>query len=234
MKILDWIFKNLYIVIILVLIGIILLQKSCTPDSIYDNPDFITITKKKYELLLHKKDTFWKTEHIYYKGDPIPGDPIPYPVPVDVDTSAILKDYFTKRPYSETVQIEKDSNNYGTVKVSEYVFMNHLFDRQYEFDIKIPTYTETFVVKELPNRQVYIGGGLNFDKVNLLNSAYGGMLYKTKKDHIYGLNLGISTNFEEVTPYIGGSMYWKIKLKKDKPKYGKLEVQAAQLILDNM
>lgn len=230
----NWIFKNLSLVIILVLIGIILLQRSCTPDSITDNPDFITITKKKYELLLHKKDTFYVTEHIYYKGDPIPGKETIIKVPVDVDTSFILQDYFTKRPYSETVQIKTDSTSYGTVTVKETIFKNRLFNRTYDFNINIPTYTETIVVKELPKRQIYVGAGINFDQVNLLNSAYGGILYKTRKDHIYGINLGISTNFEQVTPFIGGSVYWKIKLKKDKPKYGQMGVQAAQIILDNL
>lgn len=233
----NFIFKNLQLIIIIVLVGIVFLQRACSPDPEQPITDInkVTIDKKEYELLLHKKDTFWRTEHIYYKGDPIPGKIVYVDVPKDIDTPAVIRDYFAKRPYSETVQIENDSINYGTVTVTDTVHQNKLFDRRYNFNLLIPEAHDVIVVKELPKNQLYIGGGLNFDKVNLLNSAYGGLLLKTKKDHIYGLNIGLSTQFNEsVTPFIGGAMYWKIKWKKSTSSYGTVNKKAAQLILDNM
>ena len=237
MKIVNFIFKNLSFVIIIILVGIIFLQRACAPDPEQPIHDInkVTIDKKEYELLKHKKDTFWRTEHIYYKGDPIPGKTIYTEVPQDIDTAEIIKDYFAKRPYSETVQIETDSINYGTVTVTDTVHQNKLFSRFYDFNLKIPEVHDVIVVRELPKNQLYIGGGLNFDKINLINSVYGGLLLKTKKDHIYGLNLGLSTQFgESITPFIGGSMYWKIRWKKSTSQYGTLNKKAAQLILNNM
>jgi len=231
------IYKNLTYIIIAALVVIIFLQRACTDtsDPVTDVSK-VTIDKKEYELLLHKRDTFYVTETFYVKGDPIPGKIIYKDVPADVDTTAILRDYFALHPYEDFVKIQKegDSTNYGDLTVTEVITQNKSVGRKYNFNIKIPTYTETFVVKELPKTQVYIGGGMNFDKVNILNGVYGGLLLKTKKDHIYGLNLGITNNGQEVTPFVGGSMYWKIRFKKQTTQYSKLEVQAAQQILNNL
>ena len=145
----DFIFKNLSFVIIIALVAIILLQRACAPDpepNIYDTTK-VTIDKKEYELLKHKKDTFWRTEHIYYKGEPIPGKTIYTEVPQDIDTVEIIRDYFAKRPYSETVQIETDSINYGTVTVTDTVHQNKLFSRFYDFNLKIPEVHDVIVVR---------------------------------------------------------------------------------------
>ena len=229
----NFVWKNLSTIIIIILVGIIFLQRACQPEP-PNMENYIRIGSEEYELLKHKRDTIWKTETFYMKGDPIPGKTIYKEIPADVDTAAILKDYFAVRPYSETVNIGNDSTDYGTVTVSEKVSENKLFDRKYKFDVNIPTYTETFVVKEKPVNKWYIGGGMNFDKVNLISNVYGGILIQNKRDHIYGLNLGITNTGDQVTPFIGGSMYWKIRFKKKTTQYSKLEVEAAQQILNNL
>ncbi len=236
-KIIDWIFKNIQIVIILVLVGIVFLQKSCQSPPITDDPNTVTINKKHYEYLKSHIDTVYRTEHIYYKGNPIPGDIIYIPIPTDepIDTTKILQDYFSKVPYSETVKIFKDNYDFGTLTVNDTVYKNRLFHRDYRFDLIIPEINTTIVVKELPKRQLFIGAGLNFDNINIINSIYTGIMYKDRKDHLFGINLGISTQFDQkITPYVGGSMYWKISLKKKQPKYHKVGVKSAQFILDNL
>ena len=57
---------------------------------------------------------------------------------------------------------------------------------------------------------MYIGGGLQGNQYNIINSINGGLLYKNKKDQIYGLSVGINTNGQIV---YGISSYWKIKFK---------------------
>jgi hypothetical protein len=37
-----------------------------------------------------------------------------------------------------------------------------------------------------------------------------GLLYKNKKDQIFGVQTGVS---QDLKPYVGVSSYWKIKLK---------------------
>ena len=220
----------------MVLIGVIFFQRSCTSKNpILDDPNIVVINKKHYEYLKSSRDTIYITETFYYKGDPIPGKEIYVPIPTDIDTPAIIRSYFTKRPYSEIVNIVNGEKNFGTVTVTDTVFKNRLYGRKYDFDLIIPEYQTTIVVKELPKRQLFLGGGLNFDNTHIINSIYGGLLYKDRKEHIYGLNLGISTHFDQsITPYVGGSMYWKISLKKKRPIYHEVSKQSAQFILDNM
>jgi hypothetical protein len=47
-----------------------------------------------------------------------------------------------------------------------------------------------------------------------------GVILKTKKDHLYQVGIGVANRTVdgvsgEFKPYIGGGVYWKIKLKKD-------------------
>ena len=233
------IWNNLSSIIIIVLIGIIFLQRACAPDGITEEElkkKYIRIGSEEYELLKHKRDTVWKTETFYVKGDPIPGKIIYKEIPADVDTAQILRDYFALHPYKDEVKIQKegDSTDYGDLTVTEVITQNKSIGRKYNFNIKIPTYTESIVVKEKPRNKVYIGGGINFDQVNFLNSAYVGGLFQTKQDHIYGLNLGLSTTGTEVTPFVGGSIYWKIRFKKQTINYDKLDAAAAQAVINNL
>jgi hypothetical protein len=46
------------------------------------------------------------------------------------------------------------------------------------------------------------------------------LILKTKKDHLYQVNLGVANRTldgvsGELRPYIGGGVFWKIKVKKD-------------------
>ena len=56
---------------------------------------------------------------------------------------------------------------------------------------------------------MYIGGNVFGDKLNI-QLVSPGILYKTKKDHIYQANVGI--NFDGTITY-GVGIYYKIKLK---------------------
>ena len=54
------------------------------------------------------------------------------------------------------------------------------------------------------------------NKTDFIGSAKFGLLYKDKKDKVFGLDLGVINANNNVTPYIGGSMYWKLSFKKKK------------------
>ena len=75
------------------------------------------------------------------------------------------------------------------------------------------------IVKELPKTQVYYGLTGGFNKVDVVSNIGAGLLVKTKKDKIYQIGVGVSNKVTDGTngklsPYIGGGVYWKIKLKK--------------------
>ena len=77
----------------------------------------------------------------------------------------------------------------------------------------IPIITKYIKVPEEPKRQLYVGGGLDgtyINKTPMINAAKAGLLYKNKKDQIYGATVGVSINGYLV---YGLQSYWKIKLK---------------------
>lgn len=229
--------KYIQVLLIIVLIAVVVIQRSCkSPDNIdIPNDNIVTLSKTEYELLLHKSDTIWKTEIIYKKGKPVPGKNIIVEIPQNIDTAQILKDYYLKRSYKTSVRIANDSVDYGMVDIYDTIHQNKIYSSDYIFHLKLPEVHETIIVKELPVRQIYLGGGMSFDKISLINSIYVGGLYKSKKEHIYGINIGLAVkSSNQSSVFIGGSMYWKIKWRRERTKYSPVNIHATQILLDNM
>ena len=65
-----------------------------------------------------------------------------------------------------------------------------------------------------PKNQLYIGGGLGGSSIDIVNSGYGSLLWKTKRDKIFVVNLGAVNTELGIKSYYGGAMYWKIRIKK--------------------
>lgn len=211
------IFKNIKVIVIALLIGVIVVMRACQPTP-PDMKEYIKIGGKEYELLSKKVDTVYKDTLIYvpeYKPYPVPGETEYVEIPANIDTLAILKDYYAKYKYKDTVGVD----TYGFGIISDEVSQNKVVSRSIEWDLEIPIIKETITVKELPKNQLYIGGGIGLDKVDFINNAKAGLLWKTKQDKIYGLHIGLSNRPEyivkPIVPYIEGSIYWKIKLRKD-------------------
>lgn len=216
----NTIFKNLKNIAILVLIVVIVLMRVFQPES-PDMKEYIKIGGTKYELLSKTQDTVYETVHDtilkYVPKIEYVDKVVEVEIPANIDTLAILKDYYTKYKYEDKVAVDK----YGFGTISDEVTQNRIVSRSIIWDLKIPIVKETIVVKELPKNQLYIGGGIGFDKINFINQINTGLLWKTKKDKIYGLNLGLAnttlnlgSSQTTLTPYIGVSMYWKIRLGK--------------------
>ncbi len=184
----------------------------------------VNVDGKNYELLKHKIDTVI-VEHTkvqYVKGKDIYHETIvekeretKVPVYIKADTERILKDYHSKVLYKDKLVLD---NGLGTIELTDTISKNKIIGRKWNAQIKEKTITDTKIVKELPKNQVYVGVNGALDKVNFGNSFGGGVLLKTKTDKIYQLNIGISNQQStnggnQIIPYIGGGVYWKIKLK---------------------
>jgi hypothetical protein len=142
-----------------------------------------------FEVLVH--DTLWKS--------------------IDVDTMAIIKNYFAKLIYKDTLKLD---DSLGTIVVIDTISENKIVGRVWEANVRERIVKELTIVKEMPKRQVFIGADATFNKVNLLNSVGGGLIYKDKRDALYKFNLGLSNTGDQLLPYVGGGVYWKISLKK--------------------
>lgn len=202
-------FKTL---LILTLFVIIILMKLFDKKPV-EKGETIKINGKKYEVLSHKIDTVEIVHDsvITKKGKDIYHDTtiyVPIPVDIPIDTQAILKEYYSKNIYKDTL---KFPNNLGYVDITDTIFKNNILFRKWNINLVERTIEDKLIVKEPPRTQIYYGMVLGFDKVNVVNFAGPSMILKTKKDNIYSLGVGYNNS---KTVSIQGGIYWKIKLKK--------------------
>jgi hypothetical protein len=199
-----------FLILIAALIGIIIAQRIFTPtpdcpqnielrvDTVYQP---VTKTVVKTVRLVHVDTTYIPKDTMYL-----------------IDSNCeITKSRFTKlvkrfvarNIYKDTIKID----SIGHIYIIDTVQFNNLQKRIYKYHYKIPTITITKIIPPTPTRQLYIGGGIDGTYINKtpnLNVIKAGLLYKTKKDQIYGATVGVS-----ITGYLtyGLQSYWKIKLK---------------------
>jgi hypothetical protein len=210
---------NIKNIAIAVLIAIILLE--------YFNPGgkmpgrTIRIEGKKYEVIKHDIDTLEvvKTKVVTKKGADIYHETIvekEVKIPAIVDTAALLKDFFAKNVYKDTLRLP---DSLGMVAVTDTITQNKILGRTFNASVKQREIKETLIVKELPKTQVYYGFNGGFNKADVVSNIGAGVIVKTKKDKIYQLGAGVANRVIDGTngslsPYIGAGVYWKIKLKK--------------------
>ena len=198
-------FNNILSIAILILAVIIVLQRSNSSPDIIEKPIVI-------------RDTIWqKKDSVIYTSPKVVQT-----IPVKIVSEKYLPDPNYDKlvlQYQELVKlhlaknIQKDSvqiDSIGFVKVTDTVQNNIVQNRKWEYNIKYPIIKETIIEPPKKINQLYIGGGLQGNQYNIINSINGGILYKNKKDQLYGLSVGINTNGQIV---YGVSSYWKIKFK---------------------
>ena len=210
---------NLKNIAIAVLVVIVLLE--------YFNPGgkmpgrTVRIDGKKYEVIKHDIDTFEvvKTKVVTKKGADIYHETIvekEVVIPAIVDTAALLKDFFAKNVYKDTLRLP---DSLGMVAVTDTITQNKILGRTFNASVKQREIKETLIVKELPKTQVYYGFNGGFNKADVVSNVGAGVIVKTKKDKIYQLGAGVANRTVDGTngslsPYIGAGVYWKIKFKK--------------------
>ena len=215
-------------IIILLLLGIILFLRGCGED--YGDKTLVEVDGEQYELLESKTDTIYVEKEVKvtkYVPKYITKEVIKeVEIPVDVDSLAIIKDYFSKITVKDTLSLaydfppvvtdslgNKPSGDLGFGILTDVISQNRIESREIDWYFKIPTVYNTTIVKELPKNEFYIGFGTGIDQTNGLNNLSGNVLFKNKKQNIYGLNIGISNQLGEYKPFVGGSMYWKLGKK---------------------
>ena len=198
-------FNNILSIAILILAVIIVLQRSNSSPDIIERPIVI-------------RDTVWqKKDSVIYTSPKVVQT-----IPVKIISEKYLPDPNYDKlvlQYQELVKlhlsknVQKDSvqiDSIGFVKVTDTVQNNIVQNRKWEYNLKYPIIKETIIEPSKKVNQLYIGGGLQGNQYNMINSINGGILYKNKKDQLYGLSIGVNTNGQVV---YGLSSYWKIKFK---------------------
>jgi len=195
-EILKSFFSNLQTILIVGLVVIILLMRQCDGEKPVIKTIVETKETVKWDTIKIPEITYvpkWKTK-IVRVTDTIPND---------IDTMEILKDYYAKYFYTDTLDID----SIGNIVINDTITQNKIFARKPKVNIQIPTITKEIVItKVISEREFYYGVGLQ-GSTDQLNYLGGEFLYRTKKKNAYGVSLGINQDF---SPIIGGKVYWKI------------------------
>ena len=221
-------------ILIVGLIVVILLMRACSGDSSIDPKDIVKVDGKDYELLEQKVDTVF-VEKVIEVPKYVPKyitkvETVTVEVPADVDSLKVVEDYYAKYIVTDTLNLTYDFGPEITIDslgtkpnpslgfgfLTDTISQNRILSRKIEWNFQIPTIYNTKIVKELPKRELYYGFGGAFNKTDFIQSANFGILYKDKQNKVFGLNLGVLNSNNDVTPFIGGSIYWKLSFKKKK------------------
>jgi hypothetical protein len=209
-------------------------MRACSGDSSIDPKDIVKVDGKDYELLEQKVDTVF-VEKVIEVPKYVPKyitkvETVTVEVPADVDSLKVVEDYYAKYIVTDTLNLTYDFGPEITIDslgtkpnpslgfgfLTDTISQNRILSRKIEWNFQIPTIYNTKIVKELPKRELYYGFGGAFNKTDFIQSANFGILYKDKQNKVFGLNLGVLNSNNDVTPFIGGSMYWKLSFKKKK------------------
>lgn len=119
---------------------------------------------------------------------------------------ALLQLYINKIVYKDTIKI----GNYGYIAVLDTIKENKIAHRRTRDNFNIPVVKETKTITKYapPVRQLYVGGGVMVNNTLGIRGAEAGLLYKTKKDGVYGITA--STDIEGDVMY-GVHYYYKLK-----------------------
>jgi hypothetical protein len=186
-------FKNIQSLLIVVLIVVIFLMRSCSGKGTPTEPQIIRDTIIEYVTI--------------EKEYPVYVPKIKYITKVDIDTfttpidtSAILSDYYAIKTYEDKQVLDSLD-----LTITDTVSQNQILGRKIAYNFTYPRKT----IKEtiyLNKRELYFGVGVtgNPDQLQYLG---GEMVYKNKKRQAYGLGVGVDQN---LVPVISIRMYWKL------------------------
>jgi len=152
------------------------------------------------------------------KGEDIYHDTTIYvPTYVKVDTASILRAYYFTNSFIDTLKL---NNNQGFVYLNQTVSENKIASRNWSATVKPKIVREPAPEPPPIKNQVFLGINGAISREDWVNSLGMGVIFKTKKDHLYQLGAGVANRTVdgvsgEFRPFLSGGVYWKIKVKKD-------------------
>lgn len=177
-------------------------MRSCEPKPEFKGGDPIVITKI---------DTVW-TEKTIIKRVYTPGETVTIPGPPtykDIDTTAILQDFFAKRIYEDTIKFD----TLGYVLVKDTISQNKIISRETSGKYYYPVVNKetTTIIPPKSVNQLYVGFNIQGSKQEPINYFGPDFTLKTKKDRIYELGIGYDPYRNQGVGKFGTK--WKIKIK---------------------
>lgn len=189
MKTIPW-------VIVVILIGIIFLQKECSPDQsnevcidiIYDTiHDTIICPTTVYTPKLIYRDT----GSIHWRS-------------LSIDTMQILNAYFARNLYIDTIQ--NDTN--AIIILTDTISQNRIIYRYPQVTLFPRHITETKIISVIPSQKGKLLLGIQLGRNPVQYSLSPSIMYQTKKE------AAISFSYDILSKDVYFSFYWPIRIKK--------------------
>ena len=186
-------FKNIQTLLIVVLAVLLFLQRSCSSTPPVE-PKVITEIVTHWDTV--KVET---TEYVPKIIEKVVVDIDTFSAPID--TVSVLKDYYAKYFYTDTIQID----TLGSIVINDTITRNLISMRDVQSNIFIPTTTITNTVY-LYKREFFGGVSVGGNQ-QMIQNINADLLYVNKKRQAYGFGVGVNNEFQ---PIYTGRLYWKI------------------------
>ena len=186
-------FKNIQTLLVVVLAALLFLQRGCSSTPPVE-PEVITEIVTKWDTVKIEK-----TEYVPKIVEKVVVNIDTFSAPID--TVTVLKDYYAKYFYTDTIQID----TLGSIVINDTITRNLISMRDVQSNIFIPTTTITNTIY-LYKREFY--GGISVGTTNqAVQNINGELLYINKKRDAYGFGVGLNPQWQ---PVYTVRMYWKI------------------------
>ena len=186
-------FKNIQTLLVVVLAALLFLQRGCSSTPPVE-PEVITEVVTKWDTVKIEK-----TEYVPKIVEKVVVNIDTFSAPID--TVTVLKDYYAKYFYTDTIQID----TLGSIVINDTITRNLISMRDVQSNIFIPTTTITNTIY-LYKHEFY--GGFSVGATNqAVQNINGEFLYVNKKRDAYGFGVGLNPQWQ---PVYTVRMYWKI------------------------
>ena len=186
-------FKNIQTLLIVALAALLFFQRSCSSTPPVESEVIIEVITKWDTLKVSTKEYVPK----YIRKTIVEIDTFQVPI----DTISILKDYYAKYFYTDTIKVD----SLGFIVINDTVTRNLISMRNVQSNIFIPTTTITNTIY-LYKRELF--GGVSVGSTpTAIQNLNGELLFVNKKRQAYGFGLGLNNNFD---PIYTARLYWKI------------------------
>lgn len=192
---------------VVVIIGLIIAILCLIHYGINHDRKIVYVGGKPYEVIKHTVDTIYvpTIQTVYKKGAVIYKEiPIYIEIPGRIDTSQVVRDYYSKVVYKDTLKL---NDSLGYVALTDTIYRNNILGRVWDAHVNKITIKDVLIVKDLPKTQVYLGGQLGLNNQSGFTSVGPSVVIKTKKDKLFSVGVGLGPN--NTVQYQGG-VYIKI------------------------
>lgn len=194
---LTW--ERIQSIIIVILVIVILLMSQCNNGGeVITEPKVITRTNTVWDTVEVEREVYvpkWRTKVVTEYVT------VEVPIPQEVDTTEILKDYYSQYVYLDTI----DLDSLGYITILDTVTENKIMNRYPDFQITIPT---KIIERDIyiNNREFYAGIGARTNGNHISWMGLEGV-FKNRRGNTFVLGVGTD---DENKLSIGGGVHWKI------------------------